>query len=155
MHYYRLSSFLLIARTALSASVPTSSWSSDFIQKDSLPAPPNGWERLEATPSPDHLVTLQIGLRQHNFEGLVEELYQVSDPEHARYGQHLSKRYVKVNGAIRFEVLLTCYGYALTARLKRSSNPILIRSRLWTGGFVHILLTWALCLVLPLVTGLP
>lgn len=65
-----------------------------LVKKSSLHVPPSAWDQLEALPSPDHLITLQIGLKQHKFEGLVEELYKVSDPEHPSYGKHLSKRCV-------------------------------------------------------------
>lgn len=38
----------------------------------------------------DHTVTLRIGLKQASFDKLEKELYEVSDPSHFRYGQHLS-----------------------------------------------------------------
>lgn len=38
----------------------------------------------------DHTVTLRIGLKQASFDQLEKELYEVSDPSHSRYGQHLS-----------------------------------------------------------------
>ena len=50
---------------------------------------PKGWERLADAPK-DHQLQLQIGLRQGRFNELQEHLYDVSDPAHARYGQHLS-----------------------------------------------------------------
>ncbi|KZP09215.1 subtilisin-like protein [Athelia psychrophila] len=80
---YICSLIFLYTGTAVSAS--------NLAKKSFLHGPPSGWERLEAPPSPDHLITLQIGLKQHNFEGLVEELYKVSDPDHPSYGNHLSK----------------------------------------------------------------
>jgi hypothetical protein len=65
-----------------------------FAKKNSLSAPPNGWELLATSFSWDHLVTLQIGLKQLKFDTLVEEVYQVSDPKHPRYWQHLLQRSV-------------------------------------------------------------
>lgn len=83
---YNHSLLFLCAGTAVAAV--------NLVKKSSLHVPPSGWEQLEDLPSPNHLITLQIGLKQHNFEGLVKELYKVSDPEHSSYGKHLSKRYV-------------------------------------------------------------
>ena len=54
---------------------------------------PRGWRR-DGLPTPDHTVELQIGLRQPNFHVLEQHLYEVSDPDHPRYGQHLSKEQV-------------------------------------------------------------
>lgn len=91
MHYcYSL--LILLSGTALA--VAESSPRRGLVKKSSLNSPPSGWEILDTSPSPNHLITLQIGLKQHNFEGLVEELYKVSDPDHPSYGKHLSKRYV-------------------------------------------------------------
>lgn len=38
----------------------------------------------------DHPINLRIGLKQAAFHELERHLYEVSDPSHARYGQHLS-----------------------------------------------------------------
>ncbi|KAF2839525.1 tripeptidyl-peptidase 1 precursor [Patellaria atrata CBS 101060] len=50
---------------------------------------PSGWTKRDRAPR-DHIVHLKIGLKQGQFEELERHLYEVSDPEHARYGQHLS-----------------------------------------------------------------
>ncbi|KAF2101914.1 subtilisin-like protein [Rhizodiscina lignyota] len=51
---------------------------------------PTGWRRIG--PAPAHRkVSLQISLRQDRFEELERHLYEVSDPSHVRYGQHLSQ----------------------------------------------------------------
>ncbi|KAM6496121.1 subtilisin-like protein [Amanita muscaria] len=55
---------------------------------------PRGWVR-HSTPSPDHTITLSIGLPQPNFPVLESHLWEVSDPDHPRYGQHLSKEEVE------------------------------------------------------------
>ncbi|KAF8655338.1 hypothetical protein AX16_003111 [Volvariella volvacea WC 439] len=57
-------------------------------------SPPRGWERY-GTPSPDHSIELRIGLPQPNFATLERQLYEISDPEHERYGEHLSKEEVE------------------------------------------------------------
>ncbi|PFH47604.1 hypothetical protein AMATHDRAFT_151702 [Amanita thiersii Skay4041] len=54
---------------------------------------PRGWTR-HSSPSPDHVIVLRIGLPQPNFPVLEKHLYEVSDPAHERYGQHLSKEEV-------------------------------------------------------------
>ncbi|KAK8079652.1 hypothetical protein PG997_007470 [Apiospora hydei] len=55
---------------------------------------PRGWKRVERA-SADQVMNIQIGLKQGNFEELERHLYEVSDPAHARYGQHLSQQEVK------------------------------------------------------------
>lgn len=62
---------------------------SGFLVKESVSLP-NGWVK-HSTPSPDHVISLRIGLPQSNFRALERILYEVSDPDHPRYGQHLSK----------------------------------------------------------------
>ncbi|KAI0966227.1 tripeptidyl-peptidase 1 precursor [Xylaria arbuscula] len=61
---------------------------SDYSVKDSHFVP-RGWAKVERAPA-DHLLDLQIGLKQSNFAELEKQLYQVSDPAHSKYGQHLS-----------------------------------------------------------------
>jgi tripeptidyl-peptidase-1 len=55
---------------------------------------PRGWVK-HSTPLPDHPISLRIGLPQQNFHALEKHLYEVSDPDHNRYGQHLSKEEVE------------------------------------------------------------
>jgi len=55
---------------------------------------PRGWVK-HSTPPPDHPISLRIGLPQKNFHALEKHLYEVSDPDHNRYGQHLSKEEVE------------------------------------------------------------
>lgn len=57
-------------------------------------APPRGWVK-HSVPSPDHTITLRIGLPQPSFHVLETHLYEVSDPFHERYGAHLSKEEVE------------------------------------------------------------
>lgn len=50
---------------------------------------PRDWSSVGAASKSD-IITLQIGLKQQN-DGVVEQhLTEVSDPSHARYGQHLT-----------------------------------------------------------------
>ncbi|TFK66563.1 tripeptidyl peptidase A [Pluteus cervinus] len=56
--------------------------------------PPHGWVQHSTAP-PEHSIELRIGLPQPNFGILESHLYEVSDPDHHRYGQHLSKEEVE------------------------------------------------------------
>ncbi|KAI5119608.1 hypothetical protein M0805_005778 [Coniferiporia weirii] len=57
-------------------------------------AHPRGWVKSGPAPA-DHVLVLRIALPQPNFRVLEQHLYEVSDPGHARYGQHLSKQEVE------------------------------------------------------------
>lgn len=57
-------------------------------------AHPRGWVRGDPAP-PNHILVLRIALPQPNFHVLEQHLYEVSDPGHKRYGQHLSKQEVE------------------------------------------------------------
>ncbi|KAL7626034.1 hypothetical protein AAE478_002803 [Parahypoxylon ruwenzoriense] len=50
---------------------------------------PRGWKKLHRAPG-EHVIDLQIGVKQGNFAELERHLYEVSDPDHHRYGEHLS-----------------------------------------------------------------
>ena len=50
---------------------------------------PRGWKLV--APAPDSaMVKLRIALPQNRFDELENHLYEVSDPSHSRYGEHLS-----------------------------------------------------------------
>ncbi|KAI1102674.1 tripeptidyl-peptidase 1 precursor [Jackrogersella minutella] len=55
---------------------------------------PRAWKRVRRAPA-DHVIDLHIGVKQSNFVELEKHLYEVSDPDHSRYGQHLSANEVK------------------------------------------------------------
>ncbi|OCB85378.1 tripeptidyl peptidase A [Sanghuangporus baumii] len=55
---------------------------------------PRGWAKGIRAP-PNQILELKIALPQPSFHVLEQHLYEVSDPEHARYGQHLSKAEVE------------------------------------------------------------
>ncbi|KAI1799946.1 tripeptidyl-peptidase 1 precursor [Daldinia bambusicola] len=55
---------------------------------------PRDWRRVRRAPA-GHVIDLQIGVKQSNFNELERHLYEVSDPDHPRYGQHLSADEVK------------------------------------------------------------
>ncbi|KAI0048684.1 tripeptidyl peptidase A, partial [Auriscalpium vulgare] len=55
---------------------------------------PRDWINVGAAPT-NHVVPLRIALPQSNFQELERHLYEISDPDHARYGDHLSKEEVE------------------------------------------------------------
>ncbi|KAH7909407.1 peptidase S8/S53 domain-containing protein [Hygrophoropsis aurantiaca] len=58
--------------------------------KESIYSAPRGWIKGSPAP-PNQIIELKIALPQSNFHVLKQHLWEVSDPEHARYGVHLSK----------------------------------------------------------------
>ena len=58
--------------------------------KECIEGPPHRWLRLSPAP-PDHLLELKIALPQPHFHILEKHLWEVSDPNHERYGAYLSK----------------------------------------------------------------
>ena len=79
----------LIALVAPAYAAPSTA----LLLKESVNLP-RGWVR-HSTPSPNHIISLRVGLPQHNFPDLERHLYEVSDPAHTRYGEHLSKEEVE------------------------------------------------------------
>ncbi|KXN92351.1 Tripeptidyl-peptidase sed3 [Leucoagaricus sp. SymC.cos] len=55
---------------------------------------PRGWRKIAPAPA-NHIIHLRIGLPQSNFAELERHLFEISDPFHPRYGQHLSKAEVE------------------------------------------------------------
>ena len=55
---------------------------------------PRGWSKRSRAPA-SHQLELKIGLPQPSFHILERHLYEVSDPDHARYGQYLAKQEVE------------------------------------------------------------
>ncbi|KAF8204660.1 tripeptidyl peptidase A [Pholiota molesta] len=76
---------------ALVGAVPTKDCA--YAVKESIEVPP-GWVK-HSQPAPNHKIVLKIALPQPNFSELERHLYEVSDPDHERYGQHLSKEEVE------------------------------------------------------------
>ncbi|KAI0331649.1 subtilisin-like protein [Cubamyces sp. BRFM 1775] len=85
------SSALLLAFVQLAIANPLVSkrWD-DFEVKHAWTEVPRGWELHGPAPA-DYAFDLRIGLKQDKFDDLVAALYEVSDPAHEKYGQHLSK----------------------------------------------------------------
>ncbi|KAF7302072.1 Peptidase S53 domain-containing protein [Mycena indigotica] len=64
------------------------------IQVKEMTAVPRGWTR-KARAAADLPIRLRIALVQPDFAGLEDALYQISDPDHIRYGDHLSRHQVE------------------------------------------------------------
>ena len=77
--------------TGITVTVPA--YPREYSVKEEISSP-RGWVK-HSLPPPDHNIILQIGLPQPNFHVLEKNLYEVSDPAHERYGQHLSKSEVE------------------------------------------------------------
>ncbi|KAF2020370.1 subtilisin-like protein [Aaosphaeria arxii CBS 175.79] len=82
-------SSLLSAALAAQASLATPLRSRSPYSVKETHIPPHGWEKLNRAAG-DRYIQLEIALKQSNFAELERHLYEVSDPEHERYGQHLS-----------------------------------------------------------------
>lgn len=87
----------ILAIGALAASVAATPVRSSYAVKERH-AVPREWTRIDDAPR-RHTINLQIGIKQHRFDELEQQLYEVSDPEHARYGEHLSQ--AEVNELVR------------------------------------------------------
>ncbi|KAK2463896.1 hypothetical protein APHAL10511_004068 [Amanita phalloides] len=85
--------FSLLTLLALTASTYAAPRSTEHLVKETVTIP-RGWVK-HSKASPDHVISLRIGLPQPNFPTLERLLYEVSDPDHSRYGQHLSKAEVE------------------------------------------------------------
>ena len=81
---------LVLSVTAVAYASPRST---AHLLKESVEIP-RGWVE-HSVPSPDHIISLHIGLPQPNFSTLERHLYEVSDPDHHRYGKYLSKEEVE------------------------------------------------------------
>ncbi|THH27752.1 hypothetical protein EUX98_g6437 [Antrodiella citrinella] len=86
---------LLVAFIQIAASKPLTSkrWD-EFDVKHAWADVPKGWELHGPAPA-DHALDMRIALKQDRFDDLVSTLYEVSDPYHSKYGQHLSKEEVE------------------------------------------------------------
>ncbi|KAG8698140.1 hypothetical protein FRC09_007404 [Ceratobasidium sp. 395] len=79
--------FVGLALAAVQAAVATSFGA--HVLKERLAEVPRGWTFHSKAPA-EYPLRLRIALPQSNFDQLERELYEVSDPNHARYGKHLS-----------------------------------------------------------------
>ena len=64
-----------------------------YLVKESIEVP-EGWVKVGRATA-GHTLNLHLGLPQPNFGLLEQHLYEISDPYHERYGNHLSKEEVE------------------------------------------------------------
>ncbi|KAK5691840.1 hypothetical protein LTR97_011011 [Elasticomyces elasticus] len=83
----RFSQFSGLVLAASAAAAPTTR-STKYAVKERH-AVPKAWTVAGAAPK-DHILNMQIGLKQSNQDVLEKHAVEVSDPSHSRYGQHLS-----------------------------------------------------------------
>lgn len=76
--------------TALAAASPLSKRWNERSVKHAWETIPKGFEYHAPAPA-DYTFDLRLGLAQPHLETLISKLYEVSTPNHASYGQHLSK----------------------------------------------------------------
>ncbi|TFY52231.1 hypothetical protein EVJ58_g10131 [Rhodofomes roseus] len=62
--------------------------------QESRASPPSGYT-LTRSAAPDTVLTLRLALKQSNYDGLVNALYEVSTPSSANYGVYLSRQEVE------------------------------------------------------------
>ncbi|KAK0189207.1 peptidase S8/S53 domain-containing protein [Armillaria mellea] len=90
------SSVAVLGLTQLCLSTPLSSkrWDTDdLLEKHSWAEVPRGWKWV-SKPDPESTIELRFGLKQDRVDELISSLYEVSTPNHHRYGKHLSKEEV-------------------------------------------------------------
>ncbi|KAF8886336.1 subtilisin-like protein [Infundibulicybe gibba] len=84
------STVLVLGLANLSLSKPLSRRWDDLVEKHAWVQPPRGWVYSSAAP-PDHYFDMRIGLKQDKFDTLITTLMETSDPNHEKYGAHLTK----------------------------------------------------------------
>ncbi|KAF2708828.1 subtilisin-like protein [Pleomassaria siparia CBS 279.74] len=85
-------SFLLTVAAAAQVILATPVARSTYSVKETHHVP-RGWTQKGRAPK-SQMLAFQIGVKQGDFAELERQLYEVSDPSHPRYGQHLSHEQV-------------------------------------------------------------
>ncbi|KAH8994692.1 subtilisin-like protein [Lactarius hatsudake] len=94
MRYHLVSALSVLAAILLgSLAKPFSPHWDDIRIKHSWNAVPENWESL-GNPLSGTTIDLYVALKAHRENALIDTLYQVSDPNHPRYGAYLSKEQV-------------------------------------------------------------
>ncbi|TFL02036.1 subtilisin-like protein [Pterulicium gracile] len=105
-----LSPLLLLSLVAVSLASPLGRGLGDFQVKHAWDAVPAGWEYHSPAPA-DHVLHMHFALKQGKFDELLRHLAEVSEPQHERYGQHLSKEEVDALVAPHPDTLSTVEGW--------------------------------------------
>ncbi|RYC56851.1 hypothetical protein CHU98_g9360 [Xylaria longipes] len=91
---------IVLLQSAAEASLPKvpAGWTNrrdvQNVLVESLPQIPEGWTKLRDAKS-DQLIKLRVALEQSNLEEFEKKLYDISTPQHALYGKHLSREEVQ------------------------------------------------------------
>ena len=80
-NWLRLLTFLPLA---LALSTPPEKRWDNFQTKHAWAEVPKGWVVHDEDAPKDHMLKMRIRLKQDRFDDLVDELYQVSSPNHER-----------------------------------------------------------------------
>ena len=86
--------YVLFFSSLVLISFPTQAICDSTYRLKEVVAPPRGWIKLFKPPS-SHTIRLRIGLPQLKFAELEKQLFEISDPNHYKYGKHLSKAEVE------------------------------------------------------------
>ncbi|KAF8266387.1 Pro-kumamolisin, activation domain-containing protein [Lactarius quietus] len=113
------------------ATLPERLWG-DLIVKHTWNAVPANWESLGPPPA-DTVIDLYIALQPHRENALIDTLYEVSNPEHPKYGFHLSKEQVAELVAPHNDTLEFVHSW-----LKHHGVPSSSISRTHGGGWLTI-----------------
>lgn len=91
-----VSALLSIVPTAINGvhAVVASTTATDFAVVESLSQIPQGWHQGTSVPG-DQRLRFRIGVRQENAFGFEKHVIDISDPDHAKYGQHMKRDELK------------------------------------------------------------
>ncbi|KAF8268123.1 subtilisin-like protein [Lactarius quietus] len=92
MRYHHLISAFFILTAARPLSNPEPRWD-DMSVKHAWRIIPPGWESPLSPPA-GVTINLSIALKPHDENALIDTLYEVSDPQHPKYGAYLSQEQV-------------------------------------------------------------
>ena len=98
------SSFLVLVFASVASAIPHA-----LKLRQSI-TPPRNWVDLGRAPR-THVIPLRIALPQPRFPELEKHLAEISDPFHARYGEHLSKADVEALVAPHASSVGAVYGW--------------------------------------------
>lgn len=123
--FFSLSLALVLGLLRPSLARPVAHSSAHIQKLKEAVLPPPDWIDLGPAP-PTQLIWLRVALPQARFPELERQLYEISDPKNARYGQHLLKE--QVTELVRpdrhsmeaVDAWLDEYGIAGADRVRRS-----------------------------------
>jgi len=123
---------MILSALSLGASIPRTPSSLQVFE--SLGGVPQGWTKLNR-PAASTRLRLRIALQEPNHALFEQTLFEVSDPDHAKYGQHLKREEVKALIKPRNEST-----DAVVAWLRQSgvAEPDILNDGEWINFFVPV-----------------